>query len=76
MTFYYKISNDGSDMTVYDHTGKEIKTRKNDGSGFTLPDDVCGVMRDEAEKARQNENMERWRDIHIRLADNDIAPKE
>ena len=73
MTWHYQISDDGSQMDIWDHTGQLIKTLQNDGSGLTLPNDVTAVMRSEAEAARANNNMDRWRDIHIRLADDDIA---
>lgn len=76
MTWYYDIADDGSSMDVIDHKGNVIASIANDGSGFTIPDDVFAVMRLEAENARSNNNTERWRDIHIRLADNDVAPKE
>jgi len=76
MTWHYQIAEDGSVMEIYDHSGSLIQSIQNDGSGFTIPDDVTTVMRDEAERARSKNNTERWRDIHIRLADNDIAPKE
>lgn len=74
MTWTYKII-DGSELEIYDHNDQKIKTIQNDGTGFVIPDDITDVMRDEAEKARSNSNMERWRDIHIRLADNDISRK-
>jgi len=76
MTWTYNITNDNSSMDVIDSNGTVVTTIQNGGSGFTIPDDVTSVMRDEASTARANGNMERWRDIHIRLADNDIAPKE
>jgi len=72
MTWYYNISDDASGMDIFDHTGTIVKTQENDGSGFTIPSDIQRAMREEADKARSNDNMERWRDIHIRLADNDI----
>jgi len=74
MTWNYDIDN--GEMKVYDHNGDLVTTLENNGSGFTIPDDVSSVMRQQAEKARNNGNMERWRDIHIRIADDDIAPKE
>jgi len=76
MTWHYTTVNDGSEMVIYDHTGTEVTRLQNDGSGFLLPDDVTDVMRDEARKARTDNDTSRWRDIHIRLADNDIARKE
>jgi len=76
MTWNYDIADDGSEMKVIDSKGNLVETIQNDGSGFEIPNDVTSVMREQAEKARANNNMERWRDIHIRLADNDIAPKE
>lgn len=76
MTWTYVIDSDASHLTIYDHTGSKVKTIENDGSGFKIPTDVTDTMREEANKARNNNEMERWRDIHIRLADNDIAPKE
>jgi len=74
MTWTYTTVDDGSHLEIYDHKNEKITTLQNDGRGFTIPTDIFDVMRQEAEKARQNGNMERWRDIHIRLADNDIAP--
>jgi len=76
MTWNYDIADDGSEMKVIDSKGNLVETIQNDGSGFEIPNDVTSVMREQAEKARSNNNTERWRDIHIRLADNDIAPKE
>jgi len=76
MTWYYELNDDNSKMNIYDQSDNLVKTLENDGNGFTILDDVCSVMRSEAEKARSNSNMDRWRDIHIRLADDDIAPKE
>jgi hypothetical protein len=75
MTWTYKLT-DSSNLSVYDHTGSHITVVQNDGSGIRLPDDVVDVMRDEAETARDNNNTERWRDIHIRLATNDIEERE
>jgi len=63
-------------MDVIDHNGTNITTIQNNGEGFKIPDDIYDIMRKEAEKARTNGDMERWRDIHIRLADDDISPKE
>lgn len=64
-------------MEIYDENGNLVKTANNDGSGFetTNPDIVVETMREKADAARANGNMERWRDIHIRLASNDIEPK-
>ncbi len=45
MTWYYDIAADGSSMDVYDHAGTLIETLTNDGSGFTIPDDILEVMR-------------------------------
>jgi len=75
MTWTYKIT-DSSNLSVYDHTGAHVTVIQNDGSGIRLPDDVVDVMRSEAEDARANNNTERWRDIHIRLATNDIEERE
>lgn len=72
MSFKYKIVDGGGEMEVYDHEGSLVATITNDGSGFRIPDRVISVMRDEAEKARSNNNTKRWRDIHIRLATSDI----
>lgn len=77
MTWKYLIADDGSSMDIFDHTqdpstDTPLETLQNDGSGFTIPDDIQTVMRNEAEKARNNNNTERWRDIHIRMAVNDI----
>jgi len=76
MTWYYDIDANKESMDIIDHTGDIVTTINNDGSGFIIPDDVFTVMRSEAEKARSNNNTDRWRDIHIRLADDDIALKE
>lgn len=48
MTWHYSISDDGSSMTVYDHTGAEVATVQNDGGGFRIPNDVLDVMYSEA----------------------------
>jgi hypothetical protein len=72
MTWKYQTSDDVDEMDIWDHTDTLVKTLQNDGTGFTIPDDVTDVMRSEAAAARDNGNMERWRDIHIRLADDDI----
>jgi hypothetical protein len=72
MTWTYQVSGGGDSMDIFDHTGALIKTVQNDGSGFSLPRDVLDVMRAEAKKARKNNDTERWRDIHIRIADNDL----
>lgn len=74
MTWHYDIAGDNSSMDIYDHTGTLVATLSNDGSGFGIPDDVLDVMVDEAQTARTNANIDRWRDIHIRLARRDIAP--
>jgi len=76
MTWMFDIASDKSKMDVYDATGQLITTKHNDGRGLHIPEDIKTVMRDEAEKARSNDNMRRWRDIYIQLADGDIAPKE
>jgi len=76
MTWTYEIEEDGGSMKIYDHNDTLMKTIENDGSGFRLPHDIFTVMREEAEKARSNQNTERWRDIHIRLADNDVNSKK
>jgi len=75
MTWTYKIT-DSSNLSVYDHTGTHVAVVQNDGSGIRLPDDVQEVMRSEAEDARADGNTERWRDIHIRLATDDIEERE
>jgi len=75
MTWTYKLT-DSSNLSVYDHTGTHVTVVTNDGSGIRLPDDVVAVMREEAEAARANNNTERWRNIHIRLATNDIEERE
>jgi len=75
MTWTYKLT-DADNCSVYDHTDTHVAVIQNDGSGIRLPDDVVDVMRDEAEAARDNNNTERWRDIHIRLATNDIEERE
>jgi hypothetical protein len=62
-------------MVIYDHNENEVKQIQNDGTGFQPVDEVQIAMREEAEKARNNGNMERWRNIHIRLAGDDIARK-
>lgn len=76
MTWYYDIADDGSSMEIIDHNQTVVKTLQNDGSGFTIPEEIKSAMREEAEVARDNNNTERWRDIHIRLADDDLSPKE
>jgi len=75
MTWTYKIT-DAANLSVYDHTDTHVTVVQNDGSGIRLPDAVLDVMREEAEAARANNNTERWRDIHIRLATNDIEERE
>jgi len=75
MTWTYKIT-DAGNLSVYDHNDTHVTVVQNDGSGTRLPDDVIDVMREEAETARANNNTERWRDIHIRLATNDIEERE
>jgi len=75
MSWTYRLT-DNANLSVYDHTGEHITVVQNDGSGIRLPDDVVSVMRAEAEDARANGNTERWRDIHIRLATNDIEERE
>jgi len=76
MTWLYEIGADGDKLMVYDHNGNLIKTVSNDGDGFRFVEVVSDVMKSEAQKARNNDNMSRWRDIHIRLAAKDIAAKE
>jgi len=76
MTWEYYINTKKEQMEVYDHNGIMVGTVKKENSGYRIPQDITDIMRQEADKARSNANMERWRDIHIRLADNDIAPKE
>jgi len=46
MTWYYQIQDDNSRMDIYDHTGTNVQTLQNDGSGFSVPEDVHAVMRD------------------------------
>jgi len=75
MTWTYKIT-DSSNLSVYDHNDTHVTVVQNNGSGIRLPDDVQNVMRQEAEDARDSGNTERWRDIHIRLATNDIKERE
>jgi len=75
MTWTYKLT-DSSDLEVYDHNDSLVSTVTNDGSGIRLPGDVQDVMREEAATARANNNTERWRDIHIRLATKDIEERE
>lgn len=76
MTWEYNIGDGGSSMDVYDHEDTLVDTVQNDGSGLTIPDDVLTVMRDAAEQARAEGDMKRWRDIHIRMAADDIAERE
>lgn len=48
MTWFYNITDDGS-MEIYEDDGENtrlIKTLENDGSGFTIPNDVREVMRE------------------------------
>lgn len=52
MTWYYYIADDNSSMDIWDHTqdpatDAPLKTLQNDGSGFTIPDDIEAVMDDE-----------------------------
>lgn len=47
MTWHYTISDDFETMTVYDHTGAEVATVANNGTGFRAPGDVLDVMRAE-----------------------------
>lgn len=48
MTWHYDIADDGSSMAIYEDdpafTG-QVDTLQNDGSGFTIPDDIHAVMR-------------------------------
>lgn len=48
MTWHYDISNDGSSMDIYGHTGELIATLQNDGEGHAVPHDVLDVMFDAA----------------------------
>jgi hypothetical protein len=73
MTWFYDISEDGSQMEIIDHSGTVVKTVDNDGSGFELPGAVLSVMRTEAAEARSNGDMSRWRDIQIHISADDIA---
>jgi len=75
MTWTYKLT-DAGNLSVYDHADVHVTTVMNDGNGVQVPDDVQEVMRSEAEDARADNNTERWRDIHIRLATNDIEERE
>jgi len=75
MTWMYELVNGSDKLIIYDHNDEKIVEKKNDGSGFHLPEDITNTMREEAEKAREKDNMNRWRDIHIRLADNDFILK-
>lgn len=59
MTWYYDISTDRSSMDVYDHTGSLITTIANDGTGFSIPNDVLDVMYDELQTALSNNNNTR-----------------
>lgn len=49
MTWYFDISDDGTEMDVYDHNGNLVETVQNDGSGFTIPGDIHAVMRNSME---------------------------
>jgi len=76
MTWTYSINKEKKQMEVYDHNGDMVGAVPKGDSGYRTHADVTQIMRQEADKARSNGNMERWRDIHIRLADDDIARKE
>lgn len=43
MTWEYELTADG-DLSVYDHNGDPVTTRQNDGSGFTIPDEVLEII--------------------------------
>jgi len=51
MTWYYTITEGGTDMDVYDHTGSRVTTLTNDGTGFQIPDDILDVMLEEFNQA-------------------------
>lgn len=76
MTWYYNIADDASSMDIIDGYDTIITTVNNDGSGFTIPTGIKSIMRSEAEKAEQNGDLERWREIHIQIADDDIGDNE
>ncbi|AFH21655.1 hypothetical protein OSG_eHP6_00110 [environmental Halophage eHP-6] len=74
MTWEYTTTNDGK-MKIYDGNNNLISTIENDGSGFTIPQDILDVMRNEAQKAMNNDNLDRWREIYTQLSSNDIQEK-
>jgi len=75
MTWTYELTEAG-DCTVHDHTGAQVTTISNDGSGIRLPGDVEQVMLQDAQGARRAGDMQRWREIHIRLAAGQIEERE
>jgi len=74
MTWEYTTTNDGK-MKMYDGNNNLISTIENDGSGFTIPQDILDVMRNEAQKAMNNDNLDHWREIYTQLSSNDIQEK-
>jgi len=63
-------------MHVYDHTGSLVETIENDGSGFHFPSDIFAVMRQEATKAREKGNIDRWRDIQTQIKSSAIESND
>jgi len=74
MTWTYKLT-DAGNLSVYDHKQNHVAVVEDDGSGITLPDDVCDVMLSEADIALDNGNVDRWREVCIRIAAEDIEER-
>jgi hypothetical protein len=75
MTLKYEISDDMQELKVFDHNGNLIKTVQNDGKGFNIPQDIKDIVFDEAEKVQSNGNIQKWRELHLRLASDKIKEK-
>jgi len=54
MTWTYQISNDGSELRIYDDSGNLHTTVANDGSGFAPRREVLEAIETEAVAAYQN----------------------
>jgi hypothetical protein len=73
VTWHYCISDDKTELDVWDHTqdpetDAPLATVRNDGDGLQVTDDVESLMYQEAQAAEAAGNIERWRAIHLRLA--------
>jgi hypothetical protein len=75
MTWTYNFTDTG-DLKVWDHDGNHVGNVENDGSGIQLPDDVQNLMAKDANGARMAGDMVRWREIHIRLAGDDLQESD